>query len=651
MLTRIKLWLVSPAGRLKARWVLVAFLMLAALGGFLLGEPFWDALSRDTTLATRPPAGLALLNREERPYLFLSNGRAVRRLNYDQISAYMIKSVLAREDCRYWDHHGVDPRSFARAFLVNLKHRQVKQGGSTITMQLVQHVYQREERGLVRALQAKVFEAILAIRIERWAAREFKNRRAGKEALLANYLNVVSFGHGTIGLAEAAHQQLNGKKPSDMTLGECAYFAGLLRAPSKNSAYINPENARLARDAIRKNLLKLEWITPQEAERMDFYVASRTPRTPPQPGDGYTRTLIRREISSMIDDGRLPARLVAMPGIEVVMTLDVDYQTQVHRILVEELQRIERSPGFRGRPGELDGAVVVFDHASGGALAVVGGRDFSRRQFNHAFQGRRPMASTIKPFVIASYLDVTRNGSGAMLSNFPLTPQLAAGLPGNHQPRETSRLTVGRPHRVIDGLAFSSNRMTLQAGAAIGWPVWQERARQLGIWRDDMTPSTDFWLGTCEVSPWKATAAFMALARGGSIVTPHLICEVRQRRDGELKRLWQVRPQSSVIFQPSSVSTVHEGLRGVLLKGTASSKGRTFASRMPAVAGKTGTSDDVSDAWFIGYTDSITVGVWIGFPAGRKAILHGADGATIAYPVFERVVKTAPRKFPYLTAF
>jgi membrane peptidoglycan carboxypeptidase len=624
------------------RWVI---LLAFAVVGFLVGDPFWDSLTRDLFQATRSPASITLLNREQRLYMALADGKASRRVTFDELPENMVKAILAREDCRYWEHFGVDPKGIARAFVANIKSGRVKQGGSTITMQLIQHVYGRPQDALLTALQAKVFEATLAVRAELWATGEFGNRRAGKEALLTNYLNVVSFGHGTRGIAEAAHHQFSGKKPAELSLGECAYLAGLLRAPSKNSAYINQDNARLARDTIRDRLLELEWITAREASDMDFYVGSN-PKRPRQPGDGFTREMAGSELLRLKSEGKVPKEIDSMPGIEVVMTLDLDFQTKAQKILIEEIRKLERSPEYGGRPGELDGAVVVFDHSTGGALAVVGGCDFSRRQFNCAIQGKRPIASTIKPFVFGSYLDVKGLGAGARLSNSPLTRKLAGNLPGNLEPRETSMLSSGKSHLVTDGLAFSSNRMSHQAGAATGWAVWQANAEKLGIWQNGMIPSTDVWLGACDVSPWHATAAFMTLARGGSYVTPHVIAEVRQRRGGNLKPIWHERPQPVPVFSPPTISTVHQGLRQVLLKGTASAKGRAFATRVPSVAGKTGTSDDVSDAWFIGYTDSITVGVWIGFPAERKSISKQGSGTTIAYPVFERVVSAAPKKFP-----
>lgn len=633
-------------------WRIFPVVILLACGtvGYLVGEPFGDALSRDPALATRPNGSMRLLSREQRLYMVLSDGRASRRVEFDDLSENMVKALLAREDSRYWDHSGVDWIGLARAFVVDLKHMSIKQGGSTITMQLMQHVYGRPEKGLVESVQAKVFEVVMATRVESWATREFKDRRKGKEALLANYLNIVSFGGNTRGIAEAAYQQFNGKKPADLTLGECAYMAGLLRSPTHNSAYTNEENARLARDKIRDRLLLLKWITPKEAENMNFFVGKHR-QQPGQPGDGYTRVLATSEIASLMREKKIPTDLDSLTGVEVVMTLDMEFQTKAQQILCDQLQRLEKLPGYGGRPGELDGAVVVFDHSTGGALAVVGGRNFTRRQFNCATQGKRAIASTIKPFVFASYLEVKGLGSGALLSTAMLDRRMAGGLPGNLKPDETSSLSQGKSHRVIDGLAFSSNRMTLQAGAATGWPTWQNNAEKLGLWQKGMTPDTGVWLGACEVSPWQATAAFMTLARGGSYVTPHVISEVRQHIGNNLIQIWQMRPTSATIFSPFTVATIHEGLRQVLLKGTASAKGNGFASKVPSVAGKTGTSDDVSDAWFIGYSDSLTVGVWIGFPDSRKAISKHGDGASIAYPVFERVVKASPKNFPSTVGF
>ena len=353
-------------------WRIIPVLILLACGiiGFLVGEPFGDALSRDPALATRPTGSMSLLSREQQLYMALSDGRASRRVEFDDLSEDMVKALLAREDSRYWNHSGVDWIGLVRALVVDLKHMSIKQGGSTITMQLMQHVYKRPEKGLVQSLQAKVFEVVMAIRAESWASREFKDRRKGKEALLANYLNIVSFGGNTRGIAEAVYQQFNGKKPADLTLGECAYMAGLLRSPTNNSAYKNEENARLARDKIRDRLLLLKWITPKEADNMNFFVGKHRKQLG-QPGDGYTRVLATSEIASLTKEKKIPSDLDSLSGVEVVMTLDMDFQTKAQQILHDHLQRLEKLPGYCGRPGELDGAV-----------AVVGGRTFTRRQFN-----------------------------------------------------------------------------------------------------------------------------------------------------------------------------------------------------------------------------------------------------------------------------
>jgi penicillin-binding protein 1A len=614
---------------------------MSLIVGITFGMPCWEAIREDPAEALRPTSGSIATDRHGEAFLPLSKNTSLSSLEYKDLPRYMVDALVAREDSRFWSHWGVDVIGFARALATNVASLRFKQGASTLTMQLVEHSYERSQKGAINRIQNKVFEWIMSFRVEYYAKNKFTERSKGKQAILASYCNRVGFGHGTGGLVEAAKYYFK-KKPHELTLGECAHLAGLLRAPTANSAYRNLENALLARDAVIARMLQLNLITDKQAKNAHFYVTT-SPKAPDRKGDGFTIEMVRRELSKLEKTGLIPQNIDEQGNTEVVLTLDADFQHRVTGLVRSELSHIEQKPDFNRSGGQLEGAAVVLENATGAILAIVGGRDYSQQMFNCAVDGSREIASAIKPLIFANYVDLKPKPTQWRISNDVLGKTEAAGMQGNYNPHETSLLPTGK-YSISDAIAYSSNRASLRAGAFIGWNRWNALIQQLHLTPSTLPKSTDIWIGSFPVSPLSAAKAYATIARCGSIPDPHLIAEVRQRELGLNRSLYVHHNQTNSIFSPLSCSVVHRGMLKVLSHGTASRYAKPRKNE--SIAGKTGTSSDIADVWFVGYTDTVTIAVWIGFHNNRNPIVRRGDAASIAYPLFEKIVRNLPEKFP-----
>ncbi len=619
-LPRIRFW----HFRLLACTLLLAF----------SAQPVWRFVKSDPAWAFEPEARATLLDGRDQAYLTWPEHGDRRPVPFEELPGEMVHAALAREDQRFFRHPGIDPIGMARAARADWTSRSLKQGGSTITMQLVERVYHHPGDSALDKLQAKVFEALMALRIETHAALKHGSWRAGKEAVLAAYLSRVEYGHQTVGLREAAHFYF-GKKPAQLTLGECAYLAGVIRGPSVNNAYRNPGNAREARDAVIRNMEKLGFINPRRADEVSFFVAAQPFRKQRQ-GDGFLSAAVRRELDELAARGVIPADDATADRLRVHLALDPALQAVAESSLKSQLRSIECRRGFLGKKGELQGAVVAIDHATGAILASVGGRDFDRLSYDCAQQARRPVASAAKPFLYAAYLETGGRLISDQISNAPLTSAESLHLAGTLVPRETPALPQGL-HPLWKGLAHSSNRMTLRVGTATPEERWWRLLRETRLCETPQPRSTAAWLGAWSTRPVDLAAAYAVFPRGGHFTPAHFV--ERVELDG--RTIYQRRPESEQVMSRNTAAEVTKALREVIRSGTASGHGGAeLASRLP-IAGKTGTSDGVGDAWFVGYGSSLTLAVWIGFGDGVRTIAEGDTGGSLAFPVWRRIMEDA----------
>jgi penicillin-binding protein 1B len=553
-------------------------------------------------------------------------GEDHKPVRLDETPRVLIDAVLAAEDHRFFEHGGVDFRALLRAAWANLRAGRVKEGGSTITQQLVKVRLLNPQRTFFRKLR----EAWLAALVE---------SRYSKERILEAYLNEIYLGQrGPIAIrgVGAATRAYFGKEVHQLTAPEAALLAAIIRGPNIYSPAVDPDRAREHRNTVLAQMRDLKMITPDEYER-----ARRTPvrvRSLVSPGQSapYFVDYVRQELEQRFDTGVSRVR-----GVRIVTTLDRSLQRFAETAAARGLDRLESSvsPGYRRDPGRrLQVAMMVVEPSTGEIRALVGGRDYLASQFNRVTSARRQPGSAFKPIV---YLAALRAGDGApfftaasRVEDLPITLESGGQpwSPRNSDDRYEGIVTVRQ------ALEQSLNSATVRIAQTVGLPTVIEMARALGI-EGQLAPVPAMALGAFEVTPLELARAYLPLANGG--VRPPAISGIRtvQFGDDEVK---PSGPEESVrVVTPAEAWLVTSLLKGVVTSGTGSA---VHSSGLPdVIAGKTGTTNDGRDAWFVGYTPRLLALVWVGFDGGDP---HGMSGARAALPIWIDFMKQAIDAYP-----
>ena len=552
----------------------------------------------------------------EEVMLFFGPEREQRRLvSIGHVPYHLTAAILAAEDNRYYDHHGLDPRGIARALWINLRYGGVRQGGSTITQQLAKNYFLTPEKTLTR----KVREMFLALTMEFM----FK-----KDEILEIYLNEIYMGQkGSVsinGVGEACRFYF-GKDVSEISLAEAAELAGLIRAPNLYSPYVNPERCRERRNYVLNSMRKLGWITEQEllsAQSKPVSAAGYRPK-------GKTAPYFMDYLSEQLVQLYPPTALASL-GLSIYTTLDTQVQTAAEQALQQGLDRLERDyPKLkRDKPEErLQGAIVVIQPKTGNILAMVGGRDYGVSQFNRITQARRQPGSAFKPFVYLAALDSFTPATP--LSNDPRTYT----IDGKDWRPQNSHEDSGGDVSFRTALAKSINIATVDLAMKTGLEKIIRTASALGI-STPLKPYPSLALGAFEVMPLELARAYCAFAADGALPFP---LSLKEAVDDKGKVLERRHVTIQPVISPAEAYIMDSLLHSVTTEGTARSlerRGITF----PA-AGKTGTSSDYRDGWFVGYTPDILTLVWVGFDQGDSM---GVSASTAALPIWAEFMKSIP---------
>jgi penicillin-binding protein 1A len=533
-----------------------------------------------------------------------------------QVSVHFIKALLAREDNRFYDHHGVDPIGVMRALVTNVKSGGKAQGASTITMQLARNTYGMREM----SLQRKIMEAALAIRLE---------REYSKEEILTYYMNRVYFGSGLYGIERAAQGYFM-KSAAELTLAEGAMLAGVIRGPSLLNPFRSLENAKDIQAEVLDRLVASDLVSPTEADAAKGQpIALRPPAMRLATGSYPLQSVF-----DLLEDFLAP-HLIENGGLRIYTTIDEQLQAVAQSELNQHLSEIEQRPGFPHSPRSshqdgratkyLQGSVVTLDNRTGGIVALVGGRDFSESPFNRAFEANRQVGSTFKPFVYAVAFE-----HGGLKPNSPISDDRIQI--GNWSPQNSDGTYLGDQPASV-GLIRSRNTMSVRVGQIAGIPYIRGLAHELKF--GDIPRSPVISLGAFETTPVKLTSAYSTFATGGVNFEPFLISKIT-RADGAV--LFEHATTGKSLFPAKVAWTVSDLLGDVLDKGTAA-EARKLGYVAPAY-GKTGTTNDYHDAWFVGYTDKLTTGVWVGLDQPKR-IMDRGYGSTLALPVWTEVMKAA----------
>lgn len=549
--------------------------------------------------------------------LFTSHWTGRRALELEDVPPIVVDAVLAAEDERFLTHHGIDLPSLVRAAQVNWTAGEVKQGGSTITQQIVKNHFLTQERTFSRKLR----EIPMALLLE---------ARFDKREILECYLATVYLGHdrlvGVFGLAEAAAVYF-GKPVSKLTLAEGAMLAGMIRAPNVYSPIRHPDTALKRRDQVIAKLAELGWISRAQANE----ARAERPRPPAgrtAPSEAYFMQHARRSLES---EGLDPAKLAF--GSAVFTTLDHRLQRFASEAVDAAGRRFDR-----GRPAKrpVQIAVVALDPRDGAVRALVGGRDFLASQLDRATRSRRQIGSLFKPFVYLAAIGDPQGGvtPATILLDEPITVQVDRT---RWEPKNVDERYRG-PVTVRTALEQSLNVPTVQLAESYGIDRIAAFGDRLGLVGAGLPRMPSLALGAFESSLLRVTSAYTVFPRAGERIVPHAIAGVKAPSGVVLHRPAR---RTERVAAPDATYVVHAMLEGVVAHGTAREIGR--ADLRAGIAGKTGTSNDNRDAWFVGYTPSLVVGVWVGFD-DDKSLRGGA--AQLAVPVWLAIMKRALAGMP-----
>ncbi len=515
----------------------------------------------------------------------------------------LIKALIATEDTRFYSHHGIDLRGIARAFYRNVRAKKVLEGGSTLTQQLAKALFLTPERSYARKLK----EMALALKIE---------QRYTKREILTLYLNQIYFGSGAYGV-EAASQIYFGKKAKDLDTAECALLAGLPRSPNYYSPFKSPENARGRRAYVLNRMVATRVLTPAQAEEAKKAPLPSHPTLKTGGPAPYFVEYVRQKVEE-----RFGSSILYSGGLNIYTSINDDLQNDAEQAVRSGLSKIEARHRKKGAfPIPLQAALIAIDPATGHICAMVGGRDFSQSQFNRAWQAQRQPGSAFKPLIYAAALD---RGFGAadILDDSPLTIRIDNKK--TWTPENFTRTYQG-PVTMRKALAQSLNVPTVRLLEKIGVDSAIAYAKKFGI-KSPLSPYPALALGSSDVTLFELTSAYAVFDNHGIRVGPVSILKITDST-GQVLFANDALPEQ--VIKPETAYLITNLLRGVIEKGTAW-KARELGR--PA-AGKTGTTNDFRDAWFIGYTPGLVAGVWVGYD-DHQSIGARETGARTALPIW-----------------
>jgi penicillin-binding protein 1A len=554
-----------------------------------------------------------------------------------EISPYFVKAVLAREDSRFYEHHGVDFSGIARAAYRNLASGGVREGASTLTQQLARNTFDLGQDRWRR----KAVEALLAMRIE---------RSLTKGQIFEAYANRIYYGAGMYGV-ETASRACFGKSARDLTLSEAAILAGLIRSPNRLTPLEDSRMALAQRDQVLARMEELKMISATEARTARAEPMTAGKRLAPRVLENYAMDAVERDLAIL-----LPKEVVDRGGLKIFTTIDRRLQLLAEKSVDEKLSALESEPGWphptRGSAGAqtssravespyIQGALVAIDNDTGGIKAVVGGRDFKESPYNRAILARRQIGSTVKPFVYAAAFEKGLS-PGTLVDDSPIREGDIAGLATSWSPENSDSDNLGMQPAAV-GLVRSRNTMTIRVGELASRAAVRGLAMKAGLEQVPDMPA--IYLGAFETTLKSLTAAYTMFPNDGVRRQPYIIDHIVDRHG---RTIYKATRAGLRCLSPE-VDYVMNGLLGdVIARGTAASAA-SLGLKVPA-AGKTGTTDDYKDAWFVGFTSRLTCGVWVGMDHPQRIADRGY-GAKLALPIWVDFIQNAsawkyePRQF------
>jgi len=589
--------------------ILLVFVALAATGCAVYASISSGLPDPDIRKARGRDQSTIIMDRDGKQIARLFAEQNRQDVPLDKMPKHLRDAVIATEDKRFYAHEGVDLMGITRALAVDIAKRDKAQGGSTITQQYVKQAFVSSDRTLKR----KISEALLALKVE---------KRYSKDEILELYLNTIYFGHGAYGV-EAASRAYFGKSVEKLSVAEAAMIAGVIKSPGRYSPYLNPENALDRRNTVLKQMRDQDFIdqaTWQEARETPVEVTGLSPLANTAP---YFLEWVKEGLV-----GEYGKDEVYRGGLLVRTTLDRSMQEAAEKAVADVLNR----------EGDPSAALVAIQPSTGEVLAMVGGLDFKTQQFNVAVQGKRQPGSAFKPFVLATAL-------AEGVSPEKTFPSAARSFDVNGKPWKVTGSSAGTNGmmRLRQATELSVNSVYAQLILDVGADNVVRTGEKLGLHKG-ITPVPAIALGGLEdgVSPLEMAQAYATLANGGVRTTPYGVSTVKLP---DATVLGETKPSAEKAIDPGVAYLTTDILRGVIERGTG-----TSAKIGRQAAGKTGTTQQYRDAWFVGYTPDLVCAVWVGYPDSQREMkgVHGVNvsGGTLPAAIWGRFMKDALKDTP-----
>jgi 1A family penicillin-binding protein len=577
--------------------------------------------------------------------IFIRNREEV---SLGQISPYLVAAVISAEDNRFYEHQGVDFWGMIRAAFKNTAAGRIRQGASTLTQQLARNTFDLRDRTYDR----KILEVFLAMRID---------KALPKDKIMELYLNRVYFGGGLYG-AEAAARGYFGKSAMDLSIGEAAMLAGLLKSPNNLSPWKSLTAATEERNFVLGRMVENHKITQEQADEesaRQLDVRSKTNVV----FESYVIDAVRQQVQSELDYESL-----ASEGYKIYTTIDPTLQHAGEEALQQELLQVERTNGYRHQtydqfseslrewkathkegvaptPDYLQGAVLAIDNRTGGILALVGGRDYSQSEYNRAFQSKRPCGAAFLPFVYAAAL-AKGIFPGSLVADSAMDNRQVmiggtGGILGEWSVERSDNQYEG-PIPLRQAFALSKNAASVRVGIEAGLDSVLKLAKAAGI-DEDLRPFPATFLGSSEVALSDLVTGYTMFANEGSRPEGLTLITRIETQDG--KEVYLAEPEQHKIIDPEIAYEVHSFLTDALTSGTGAAAHSEYGLRNFPAAGKTGTAYNFTDDWFVGYDSELTCGVWTGFDRPHT-IYRGAFSKDVALPIWVAMMNASLGKFP-----
>lgn len=577
-----------------------------------------DIVTKIARLDTKEGQELARLEPEEIASIFNEAMEDRTPVALADVPKYFIEAILLIEDERFFEHKGVDPFGILRAMAVNITHLRIVQGGSTLTQQLVKNFFLYPERSFVR----KINEMFIAYRIEQTHT---------KAQILEAYLNEIYLGQrgaSSVSGVEEASRLYFAKDVSQITLGEAALLAGMIRSPSEYNPISKPEKAKARRDFVLKKMLEKGLVSKE-----DCIQALAEKIVTPKPKIQIARApyfidFVKRQLADLY-----PQNILQTEGLRIFTTLDIQSQLIAEKAVAEELSSLEKKyAGLLPKNHEepLQACLIAMQPSTGYVRALVGGRDYAATQFDRCTQAMRQPGSTFKPFVYLTALDPRRSQKAFTPASVvdDLSFEVESGgkmwSPKNYDKREHGSVTL------VTALEQSFNIATARLAIEAGLDNVVATARDAGI-TSPLTAVPSMALGSFEVAPMEMASAYTIFANGGIRAEPLAIINVVTKEGQILQKKTLVMKRA---FDAAPIYLTTNILKGVLDRGTgASARAMGFSA---VAAGKTGTTSNYRDAWFVGFTPATLALAWVGYDDNAEINMSGGKAAL---PIWTRFMK------------